>query len=253
MVKLSVVIITFNEEKNIGRCLDSVKDIADDIVIIDSFSTDKTEEICKKYSENFIQRKWEGYSATKNFANEQAKFDWILSLDADEALSEKLKKSIVEWKKLSEAVPAKFSRLSNYCGQWIHHCGWYPDIKVRIFNRRNAKWSGKIHEKLIIDNPEKVFHLLGDCLHYTYYTIDEHRKQVDGFTDLMANDLMTNGSKPNLIIIYLSPIAKFFNSYFLKLGFLDGYYGFIICKISAKATFLKYWKLKKLYESQENK
>ena len=135
MLQISAVIITFNEEKNIGRCLDSIKDLVDDIVVVDSFSSDATESICEKHNVNFIQRKWEGYSATKNFANQQAKFSWVLSLDADEALSVELKKTIQELKKGTELKTCSFNRLTNYCGSWIKHCNWYPDKKVRLFNR----------------------------------------------------------------------------------------------------------------------
>ena len=137
---LSVVIITYNEERNIGRCLDSIKDIADDIVVVDSFSTDKTEEICIPYNVNFIKRSWEGYSLTKNFANKQAKHDWIFSIDADEALSEELKHSIMQAKKIGINQTYEICRLTNYCGHWIRHSGWYPDIKLRIFDRGTSDW-----------------------------------------------------------------------------------------------------------------
>jgi glycosyltransferase involved in cell wall biosynthesis len=248
MPQLSVVIITFNEEKNISRCLDSIKDIADDIVVVDSFSTDKTESICKQYNVNFIQRKWEGYSDTKNFANVQAKYDWVLSLDADEALSEKLQQSILKIKQNTELNFFKFNRLTNYCGAWIKHCGWYPDTKIRIFDRKITCWSGTIHEELIIDSNKPITQLAGDCLHYSYYTIEQHIQQTEKFTTLSANDLFTKGKKAGFIKLYISPVVKFLQSYFIQLGMLDGYYGFVVCKISASSTYLKYSKLKQLYK-----
>lgn len=248
MPQLSVVIITFNEEKNIGRCLESIQGIADDVVIVDSFSTDATESISKKHNVNFISRKWEGYSATKNFANTQAKYDWVLSLDADEALSEDLKKSILKAKEGQELKTYKFHRLTNYCGSWIKHCGWYPDTKIRIFDRRITKWEGIIHEKLVIDSKQEVILLNGDCLHYSYYTIEQHLLQIEKFSTLAAQNLFEKSKKTSLLQLWLSPAIKFTSDYFIKLGILDGAAGFTICKISAKHTYLKYSKLAKLHK-----
>ncbi len=248
MPQLSVVIITFNEEKNIGRCLESIQDIADDVVVVDSFSTDTTESICKKYNVNFIQHKWEGYSDTKNFANAQAKFDWVLSLDADEALSEDLKRSILKIKEEKELKTCKFNRLTNYCGSWIKHCGWYPDTKTRIFDRRITKWEGLIHEKLVIDSKQEALLLNGDCLHYSYATTDQHLLQTEKFTTLSAKDLFSKGKKSDFIKLYFSPVIKFIRSYIFQLGILDGYHGFLVCKISAYSTFLKYYKLHQLHK-----
>lgn len=246
MTQLSVAIITFNEEKNIRRCLDSVKDVADDIIVVDSFSTDRTEEICKSSGVSFIQRKWEGYSASKNFANLQGKYDWILSLDADEELSKELQKSIMEWKQLSSPMPARFPRLSSYCGRWIHHCGWHPDIKLRIFDRRKTKWEGEIHEKLIMINQKETLLLKGNCFHYSYYSVEEHYKQAEKYSDIAAKDMHSRGKKISYPMIFLKAIFKFHRNYFLKLGFLDGRFGYIICKIIAWETYLKYSKLFKL-------
>lgn len=247
MPQLSVVIITFNEEKNIGRCLESVQDVADEIIVVDSYSTDKTEDLCKHFNVNFIQYQWEGYSVTKNFANTQAKNDWILSLDADEALSPALKKSILEIKKGNEFQTYSFNRLNNYCGFWIKHCGWYPDVKIRIFDRKVTNWVGSIHEELLIQSNKPIIHLKGDLLHYSYYSIEQHFQQTEKFSTLSANALFLNGGKVNWIKLYVSPVVKFLQSYFLKLGILDGYYGFIVCKISAYYIYLKYFKLKQLY------
>ena len=246
MVPLSVVIITLNEEKNIGRCLDSVQDIADDIVVVDSFSSDKTEEICKQYKVNFIQRKWEGYSKTKNYAGGQAKHDWILSLDADEALSEELKIAISTVKLKSEKRLFKFNRLTNYCGKWIWHSGWYPDTKIRMFDRKKASWQGIIHEKLISTDEQEAQWLKGNCLHYTYYSVQEHIAQANKFSEIAAKELFMQGKRSNWILIVVKTVAKFIRNYFLKLGILDGYYGFVICRTTAYETFLKYYKLKKM-------
>lgn len=255
MPQLSVVIITFNEEKNIGRCLESIQGIADDVVILDSFSTDATESISKQYPVNFISRKWEGYSSSKNFANAQAKYDWVLSLDADEALSEELKKSILKAKEGNELKTYKFHRLTNYCGSWIKHCGWYPDTKIRIFDRRITKWEGIIHEKLVIDfsaslEMTKGILLSGDLLHYSYYSIEQHYAQTEKFSSLAAQNMFEKGKKASVLKMYLSPIVKFISDYIIKLGILDGAAGLTICRISAKHSFLKYKKLRELYNKK---
>ncbi|MBI2966532.1 MAG: glycosyltransferase family 2 protein [Bacteroidetes bacterium] len=246
MTPLSVVIITFNEERNIGRCLDSVGGVTDDIVVIDSFSTDKTKEICGSHSVRYFPHQWEGYSASKNFGNTQAKHDWILSLDADEALSDNLRDSIHGWKMKPEPVPAKFSRLANYCGKWIRHGGWYPDVKIRIFNRNITRWSGLIHEKLTgIDEKNAVF-LPGDCYHFTYYSVEEHLAKTEYFAGMAADDLFKQGKMAGTFSLYTSPAAKFLRDYFLRLGFLDGTTGYNIARISAYAAWLKYYKLRQL-------
>ncbi|HEX8515383.1 MAG TPA: glycosyltransferase family 2 protein [Bacteroidia bacterium] len=245
MPQLSVVIITYNEEKNIARCLASVQGIADDIVVVDSFSTDQTETICRTYGVNFIRRNWEGYSATKNYANSQAKYNWILSLDADEALSAELKTSILKAKEQTVQLSFKFNRLTNYCGRFIKHCGWYPDTKVRMFDRRTAQWEGTIHEKLVIREGIPV-HLKGDCLHYSYYTIEEHYRQSDKFSTLSAESLFAKGKNASFLKMIFSPAVKFISCYIFKLGILDGNAGFTVCKIMASSTFSKYAKLRKL-------
>lgn len=259
MPELSVVIITLNEERNIGRCLESVKDIADDIIVVDALSDDKTKEICSKFNVNFISRKWTDYSDAKNFANQQAKHDWLLSIDADEALSEKLKKSILSAKSLQEAGFYKFNRLTNYCGKRIKHSGWYPDTKLRIFDRTKARWTGQIHETLEIKSEErsamseegdiKIKFLKGDLLHYSYYKISEHIERINTFTDIAAKELFDKGIKACWCKSLIKTKIKFLSVYFWKLGFLDGYYGLVIAILSAMSEFIKYSKLKSMYKN----
>jgi glycosyltransferase involved in cell wall biosynthesis len=248
MPEISVVIITLNEERNIARCLASVKDIADDIVVVDSMSTDKTEEICRQFNVNFISRKWQGYADTKNFGNSQAKFDRVLSIDADEALSDELRESIKSIKVAQGPRFFRFNRLTNYCGKWIRHSGWYPDTKLRIFDRRKARWTGQIHEILETDNDVKTYFLKGDLHHYSYYSIHEHLERMNSFTDVASKELFEKGFKTGWFKIILKAKLKFLSAYFWRLGFLDGYYGFIVCAISAFATFIKYAKLRQLYQ-----
>jgi glycosyltransferase involved in cell wall biosynthesis len=251
-VKLSVVIITFNEEMNIGRCIASVIDIADDIVVVDSFSTDKTEEICLSMGVRFIKNKFQGHIEQKNWAISQAKFPHILSLDADEALDNDLIQSIINVKQNWQFEGYYMNRLTNYCGKWIWHCGWYPDKKLRLWDARKGSWTGvNPHDKYEMFSGDQVTsHLKGNILHYSYYTREQHYKQVYYFTDILAQSQFKIGKKAPLIMLFVSPIFGFIRNYFLKLGFLDGYAGFTICRISAYATYLKYKKLRALYLSK---
>lgn len=249
--KLSVVIITFNEEKNIGRCIDSVLDIADDIVIMDSFSTDRTEEICLSKGVRFFQYKWQGYSEQKNYANSLAKYDWIFSLDADEAISDELKKSILEAKQSPYQPVNRICRITNYCGKWIHHSGWYPDSKVRFFDRRQSHWEGLIHERLNVGEESIIPVFKGDCYHYSYYTIEGHWAQAKHFSDIAATDLFNKNKRAGLWKLWLSPLVKFIKMYFIKIGVLDGREGFIIARISAYAVYYKYSTLRQLYHAKK--
>jgi glycosyltransferase involved in cell wall biosynthesis len=243
---LSAVIITRNEERNIARCLESLRGVADDIVVVDSGSVDRTEEIFRSHGVNFIRQDWLGYSAQKNFANGHARSDWILSLDADEALSDGLRRSIVELKDQGAIRVGRFARRTNYCGHWVRHGGWYPDRKVRLFDRRTTKWEGGLHEELRGYDPGQVVLLEGDCLHYSYATVADHHRQADRFTTLAAQELLRRGSRAGSWRLLLGPVWKFLLDYVLRLGFLDGAAGFRIAFISAGATRMKYAKLRRL-------
>lgn len=248
MPKLSVVIITYNEEKNIASCLESVQGVGDDIVVVDSYSTDKTEEICKSYDVRFIQHKFDGHIEQKNWATTQAKYPHVLSLDADEALDDTLKKSIASIKNDWKQDGYYMNRLTNYCKKWVHHCGWYPDTKLRLWDSRKGKWGGtNPHDKYeLFEGDKKTQHIKGDILHYSYYTIEDHYKQVHYFTDILAKAQFEKGEKASIIQLALSPVVKFIRDYIVKLGILDGATGFTICRISAYATYLKYKKLRAL-------
>ncbi len=239
MTDLSVVIITYNEARNIRRAIESALRVTDDVVVWDSFSTDQTPFICAEYPVRFFQHNWEGYSISKNKANAQAKYDWILSLDADEAFDEKLEQSILLWKQ-SAPVPAGFKRLTNYCGSWIRHCGWYPDIKFRLFNRTTTQWEGLIHEKLVDGSNAEFALLAGDCLHYSYYTAEDHYKQALKFVTIMAQEKVDQGKRTSYIMRYFSAAFKFFQMYILKGGIWDGSAGYWVCRRSAWAAFMKY-------------
>jgi glycosyltransferase involved in cell wall biosynthesis len=251
VIKLSVVIITYNEEKNIGRCLDSVQGIADEIVVVDSFSIDKTEEICKSKGVRFFQHKFDGHIEQKNYAVTLSSFPYILSIDADEALDDTLKKSILEVKENWSYDGYEMNRLTNYCGTWIKHCGWYPDRKLRLFDKSKGKWGGtNPHDKYEMQGGSKLGHLKGDMLHYSYYTIDDHYRQIQYFTDISSKELFRKGKRASFFKIYFSPMVKFVSDYILHLGFLDGGAGWTVCTMSAWATYTKYNKLRELYSAE---
>ncbi len=252
-MNLSVVIVTFNEDRNIERCLLSVQELANEILVVDSFSEDRTLEICKLFNAKVIQNPFEGHIQQKNFAMQQAQFDWILSLDADEALSDELIKSIkqIKSKEKPEVNLYEMNRLTNYCGSWVKHCGWYPDTKVRLVNREFAKWGGiNPHDKLEGSKQEKVDFLKGDILHYSYYTKEDHLKQIEYFSKIAAGELVKQGKNVGQLTVYLKMVAQFFKSFVLKRGFLDGKTGWQISKLSAFATYRKYSLLRALNESR---
>lgn len=249
MVKLSVVIITFNEEHNIGRCLDSVKEIADEIVVLDSFSTDKTRVICEKYGVSFFQHKFDGHIQQKNRAITYAKNKHVLSLDADEALDKTLINSIKEIKNNFVKDGYYMNRLTNYCGHWVKHCGWYPDTKLRLWDSSKGHWTGiNPHDKYeMFEGDKNTAHIKGDILHYSFNSVADHYKQVEYFTNISSRAYFDKKKKAPFYKLIVNPIATFLGHYFLNLGILDGKAGYLISRISAYATYLKYKKLRALY------
>ncbi len=244
MEKLSAVIITFNEEKNIGRCIESIKDITDEILILDSNSTDQTTMIAESKGAVVIKEPFRGHIQMKNRAVELAANNYILSLDADEALDPRLILSILSEKENFTYKAYRMNRCTNYCGQFIRHGSWYPDRKIRIFDRRVARWGGtNPHDKIIVDVNTDVRQLAGDILHYSYYTIAEHVAQNNKFSTISAESLFTQGKKTNLFKIVVNPVWAFIQGYFLRVGFLDGLFGFVIAVQVSHLTFLKHLKL----------
>lgn len=245
MKKISAVIITYNEEKNIGKCLKALQYVVDEIVVIDSFSTDKTPSICKAYGVNFIQRAFTDYADQKNFGNSHAAHPFILSIDADEVLSATLQKSIIDWKSRGKNDVLELDRITSFCGKWIKHSGWYPDKKYRLFDKTKAQWAGeKVHEFLQIAPDAKKGRLKGKLLHYSFHSIDQHMATVNRFSTLKAEIKHEKGEKATWFKIFFSPKVKFLKIYFLKLGFLDGWRGYVIARNSAFGDYLKYIKLK---------
>lgn len=254
MTHISAVIITFNEEKNIARCLASLEGIVDDVVVVDSFSSDRTEELCLAHGARFVSHAFEGHIQQKNWALTQAKYPYVLSLDADEALDDTLKAEILRIKNGKEKLAEGYymNRLTNYCGKWVHHCGWYPDRKLRLWDASKGAWGGdNPHDKFeLTAGDQNTQQLKGDILHYSYYTREDHYKQVEYFTTILAKAQFGRGKKAPFLTLIFSPIVKFIKDYIIHLGFLDGRTGFVICRISAYATFIKYRKLRQLIRAK---
>ena len=244
-IKISVTIIAYNEERNIERCIHSVKELADEIVVVDSYSSDTTKDICLKLGVRFIEHPFEGHVQQKNFALTQASNDYILSLDADEALSAELYETIAAIKTNWTHDAYRFNRLTNYCGQWIRHCGWYPDTKLRLWDRRKGQWGGtNPHDSVQISDEATVLKIKGDLLHYSYHSLEQHVRQINSFTSISANADYTKDKRVfPLWHLFLYPPLVFLHRYIVRLGFLDGISGLMVCKSAANYKFLKYAKL----------
>ncbi|MDR1368646.1 MAG: glycosyltransferase family 2 protein [Dysgonamonadaceae bacterium] len=243
MNKLSVTIITFNEEARIGKCLKSIQSIADEIIVVDSFSTDNTVVICKQYGARVIQREWTNFGDSKRFAVASASFDRILSLDADEVLSPELHQSILKVKEHWNVDAYTFNRLNFVGEKAIRHGVWYPDVKIRLFDRRKANWENKrVHESVAPETHDcKVSHLSGDLLHYSYKDIDDLRKSSKA--KLYTGMYVKKKTIPKLLLL-LKISFVFIQTYFLKLGFLDGKAGYEIAKFRVRYIQLKYSSVK---------
>ena len=247
MPKISAVIITFNEELFIDKCLSSIGGVADEIVVVDSFSTDATEEICKKYNVKFIKHKFEGYRDQKNYALTLATYNNILSLDADEALSDKLRESILAVKESWKYDGYLFNRRNNFCGKWIRYSAWYPDRQLRLFYSDKGKFGElNLHEKFIMSNGGTVSKLKGDLLHWTCTSLQDHLEKTNQFSIIGAKEYFNAGKKANIFTPYIHSIWGFIRSYVIRGGFLDGRNGLLICSLYAKSTFKKYKYLRHL-------
>jgi glycosyltransferase involved in cell wall biosynthesis len=246
-MKISAAIITLNEEHNLPRALASLAGVADEVIVVDSGSTDRTPTVAEEAGARLISHEWEGYSRQKNFAAAIAANNWVLSLDADEALSPKLNEEIRQLGQMQREDAAGYSmpRLARYCGQWIRHSGWYPDRKVRLYDRRRARWVGEyVHESVQVDGAVAL--LQGDLLHYTCDTMTQHRQTVDRYTSLAAAEARARGQRGSLPRMALLPPWKFLETYVLRAGFLDGAAGLTIARMAAYYVYLKQAKLRQL-------
>ena len=255
MAKISACIISFNEEKKIEDCLKSLQGIADEIVVVDSNSTDNTVAIAAKYTDRIIRQDFLGFIEQKNFALEQASHDWVLSLDCDERLSEELRQSILAIKDTIEQADAySMARKTFYVYRWLNHC-WYPDLKTRLFNRKTAHWGGTNPHDHIITKGSNIVRLAGDIQHYSFDSISDHLKTIDRFTEIGAQELI----RKNRSFTVFSPLTHsswlFFKIYILKRGFLDGFAGLVVATLSFMHVFIKYSKaiiMRKQQTAQEN-
>jgi glycosyltransferase involved in cell wall biosynthesis len=249
MNRLSACLITFNEEHNLPRALISLAGVADEIVVVDSGSTDGTAKIARAHGVCFFERPFTNHADQKNYAASCARNDWIFLLDADEELSSELRSSLLGWKRGEPAFPVyEMARLTWYLGAWIHHSRWYPDFQRRLYSRNKASFSGMIHSALRFDG--KAGRLSGNLLHYTVRTFAEHEKKVEGYTTVMAEELFSQGKRGWRAAMWLAAPWSWFQNYALHLGFLDGYRGWLIARMAARGTWLKFKKLGKLVAAE---
>jgi glycosyltransferase involved in cell wall biosynthesis len=242
-MKISAVIITLNEEDRLPDALASLQGIADEIVVVDSYSTDRTPAIARAAQARVWQNRFEDYGRQKNFAMDKAAHEWILNLDADERVSPELKRAIGDLKE--KAAPpgvAAFAirRKTFYLGRWIRHSGWYPDRKIRLFKKSAATWQGRIHEKLLVSGD--VARLSGDILHFTYRDIGDHVRRLNRYADFQAEEILRQKKRLLLPRLLFLPPVTFLRYYFWKLGLLDGFQGLVIATVQSWATALKYLK-----------
>ena len=249
MNKISATIITKNEGQNIERCLKSLQWV-DEIVIVDSGSTDETVEICEKYNCKIVKSEWFGFGKTKKIAVNSATNNWIFSVDSDEEVTHELEIAIKEILKNPEYRGYRINRKSYYLGKMINHCGWDSDYPLRLFNRENGNFNeNDIHESVIVEG--EVRKIESNLLHYTYPTISSHLSRINRYSDIQAKELKKKGKHYSLFIVLFFGLNKFLKMYVWKLGFLDGKEGLILCTNSAYGIYLKYLKLWELNRKDE--
>ncbi len=244
MIPVSVVIVTKNEEQNIGDALESIRDF-EDIVVVDSFSEDRTTEICRKYTSRIFQHEWQGYAKQKQMAVDYAEKPWVLILDADERVTPELKSEIMEKIKSSGFGGFYIPRKNFFLGKWIRYSGWWPDYTLRLF-KKNLSFveQREVHEKVIVKGP--VDYLKNSLEHYTYRTISDYIKKMENYSTLSAKEMLSKTPQPSSLLLTLkiiaSPIFTFLKMFFLKQGFRDGMHGFILAVLYSFYAFLKYAK-----------
>jgi glycosyltransferase involved in cell wall biosynthesis len=245
LLKISATVVTLNEEANVARAVESLR-CCDEIVVVDSGSSDQTIGVAGRLGARVIESEWRGYAAQKNYAAEQACHDWILSIDADEALSEALEAEIWEIKRTGPQADAyTIPRLAQYMGRWILHSGWYPDRKVRLYDRRKARWVGEyVHESVQVKG--KVGHLQSNLLHYTCSSLSQHLRTLDRYTTLAAQEMAAQGRPAPLWRVLASPPWTFLKTYLWQRGFQDGFEGLVIAYMAAVYVFAKYVKARNM-------
>jgi glycosyltransferase involved in cell wall biosynthesis len=247
-VRISAVIITYNESRNIARCIESLANVADEVLVMDSGSTDDTVALSKMCGAVVHTHPFDNFAAQKNRAAALATYDLILSLDADEALSPELQRSMAATKVQPVAGVWRIQRITQYCGRWIRHGGWYPDVKPRLYDRRYARWEGgRVHESLGIDAGVPVYTLQGHCLHYSFHSVAQHMDTVTRYARLKAEDMHACGHRTRMGAMLTGPLIHLVKQYIFKAGFLDGWQGLVIAINSAHGVFLKHAMLRDLH------
>lgn len=243
MSKISACIISFNEEKTIEDCLKSLAGVVDEIIVVDSLSTDKTKEIAAKYTDKIYDQPFLGYIEQKNMAVTKANHDWILSLDCDERLTDELRDSILSIKvNLEHADAYRMARKTFYVYRWLNHC-WYPDFKVRLFNKNSAQWGGvNPHDHVDVEG-DNIITLKGDIQHYSFNSISEHIQTMDRFTEIGAQEIIKRGKRVTLLSPWTHGLWTFLKLYIFKRGFLDGYAGLVVSVLSGMHAYTKYVKV----------
>ena len=243
MIKISACIISYNEEEKIEDCLISLQSVADEIIVVDSLSTDRTKKIASKYTDKIFDQKFLGHVEQKNLAVSKASHDWILSLDCDERLTPELEASILKIKdKLEQADAYRMARKTFYVYRWLNHC-WYPDFKVRLFNKNTAKWGGiNPHDRVEVQG-KNIVTLSGDIQHYSFNSISEHIRTIDNFTEIGAREIISRNKPVSLISPWTHGMWTFLRLYFFKGGILDGYAGLVVSVLSGMHAFIKYSKV----------
>ncbi len=246
---LSVTIITRNAASQLERCLSSVA-FAEEIVVVDSGSTDGTVELAARHGAYAIRKDWLGFGAQKQFAVDAASHEWVLCVDADESLSPELREAIVEELKAPRGFVYAVARRNRFLGRWLRHGEGYPDWNVRLFHRGHARWgSESVHEKVASRSP--VLRLRGDLLHDSAETLEKYLDKQNRYTSLQAESLRASGRRANAWQLVLSPLLRFVKFYLLRLGFLDGVPGLVHVTIGCMNSFNKYAKLKALERASE--
>lgn len=246
----SAVVISHNEARTIGACVTALRKVCDEVLVLDSQSTDGTLEICEKLGAKVVQQEWLGYTKTKNLGNGMASHDWILSIDSDEVLSEELVETLKKLK-LEPNKVYSLDRITEFEGQWVRHSGWYPEWKPRLFDRRQVQWQGDfVHETLRIPTSFKVEKLKGKLYHYSYKDSDDHLKRLEKYARLGAEGQFATGKKVTFVKRYLAPSFRFFKGFFIKKGFLDGRIGLEICRREAAMVRRRYEILEELWRGK---
>jgi glycosyltransferase involved in cell wall biosynthesis len=247
MPAISATIIARNEANHIARAIRSLS-CADEVIVVDCGSTDETVEVARSCGARVLSHPWEGFAAQKNFATSQAEHDWILSLDADEELDEAARAAVLRWKATAPAAAGyQFARRALYLGRWILHSGWYPDFKLRLFDRRKGEWQGAyVHESVVVAG--RIETLAGEILHYTCDSLAEHARRIEFYTGLAAQEMFDRGERVSSISRLFAPPWIFVNTYFFRLGILDGPQGFAIARMAARYVRRKYARLSRLRE-----